>query len=169
MELRTAYCLNALFQRRGATRLLNTFYSRIDILGAKGGDRIIVSTPEEAARRLSDFLEPNHPVFRQDALGCDRQNGKAPVEFVIEGLIHDPVSRADCLVEALSMKFFDLKQPSALAMDEQFLRGLVHCDSMPKPHGPSIGCFTATLRRAGESWADIDFLYNIALQQVAYA
>ncbi len=167
MELRTAYCLNALFKRRDANRLLNTFYSRIDICGGAGENRIIVRTPEEAAKHLGTFLETGHPVFQRDAIGYDSQHGRAAVEFVIEGFIHDPFSRADYVVEALSMKFFDVKQRSVLAMDERFLKGLVHCDAMPDPQGPAIGCFTSTLRRAGDSWGNIDFLYNIARQQVA--
>jgi hypothetical protein len=167
MQLRTAYCLNALFQRHDCNRILNVQQSRIDVLpGLSPQTRIIVGTPGEAARRLGQFLENSSLVFRNDSQVRD-SGAQAPVEFSIGGMIHDRMTRAEHLVEALNLKFFDLRSPSALTINECFLKGLVHCDAMPDPHGPDIGNFAALLRRAGDNWAALDFLSHLARQHAA--
>ncbi len=136
MELRTAYCLNAFFKRRNPNRLLRTELTRI------GTARQIrtVSTPALAAETLGLMAD------------------QAPVAFVIEGFLHDCFKCTDSAVDVLGLTFLDRASPSLVSVNEEFLGGLIHFDTLPELRGPDIVSFMAMLRRAGDSWQAIDFM-----------
>lgn len=168
MELRTAYCLNALFQRRNATRLLNTPYTRINsIMSVDGHNTRVVHTPFEASEYLSKIMK-DWPSFRHSRFGYDSQLGTSAIEFVIKGMLYDrpcldkpcekPIEHA---VEAVMLKFFDQDGPSKLSLNETFLKGMVHFDVMPDMRGPTLPAFISILHQAGETWNSIDFLNGL--------
>jgi hypothetical protein len=162
MELRTAYCLNALFQRNNPARLLNTAYSRVNtVMEIDGKNTRVVNTPGEAALYLTRIRD-NWPAASH--FGYDSQSGSAVIEFVIKGVIYDrPCFDRPCeyAVDALNLKFFDPEGPSVLQLDETFLQGLVHYDSLPELRAPNLPGFIEVLRQAGETWSAIDFLHGL--------
>lgn len=163
MQLRTAYCLNALFQRRGSTRLLNTLYTRIDVHdGSALFQRMIVSTPAEAESHLRHILNTPHRLLPLSP----GHKAIPPITFTVEGLIHEPF-KSDRVVEALSIRFFDCTSSSSVSFDPTFLSGVIHWDALPDQAGPDIHAFITALGMAGDDWTAIDLLRDLAQRQAA--
>ncbi len=135
MELRAAYCLNAFFKRQNPNRLLRTDLTRIET------SRQIrtVTTPDNAAdvlERTTDF----------------------PVTFVMEGAVHDCYKCTDSTADVLRLTFEGRLESSRATVNEDFLKGLIHYDALPRLHGPDMVAFIAILRRAGGVWQNVDFM-----------